>query len=96
MIALPAYGRVEMTVRTPRLVKVSFSCLLCGLDTQSIEIRIDKLTRAAVRAAIAATESDVRPLWDSALTPHCPRCHGRLLLEFGTVPSWRQLEVAGT
>jgi len=83
-----------MTASTPRLVKVSFSCLMCGLDTPAIEIRLDRLTRGAVRRAIDATElPGVRPTWDSSLTPHCPRCRGRLLLELGSVPHWRQLEV---
>ena len=84
-----------MTVSTPRLVKVSFSCLMCGLDTPSVEIRIDKLSRAAVRRALDATEEQgFRPKWDTSLTPLCPRCHGRLLLELGSVPHWRQIEAA--
>jgi hypothetical protein len=83
-----------MTASRPRLVKVSFSCLMCGLDTPSVEIRIDELSRAAVRRALGAAGSGFRPLWDAMLTPHCPRCHGRLLLELGSVPIWRQHEAA--
>jgi hypothetical protein len=84
-----------MAASTPRLVKVSFSCLMCGLETPSIEIRIDALSRAAVRRALTAVElPGFRPLWDASLTPHCPRCRGRLLLELGSVSLWRQLEAA--
>jgi ribosomal protein S14 len=84
-----------MAASTPRLVKVSFSCLMCGLETPSIEIRIDELSRAAVRRALTMAElPGFRPLWDASLTPHCPRCRGRLLLELGSVSLWRQLEAA--
>jgi hypothetical protein len=83
-----------MTASTLRLATVSFSCLMCGLDTPSIEIRIDRLSRSAVRRALDKTESGFQPLWDASLTPHCPRCRGRLLLELGSVPAWRQQEVA--
>ena len=82
-----------MTTSTARLVKVSFSCLMCGLDTPNIEVRIDDLSRAAVRRALAGAVSDLAPIWDKSLIPHCPRCRGRLLLELGTVPSWREHEV---
>jgi hypothetical protein len=77
-----------------RLVRVSFSCLMCGLDTPNIEVRIDDLSRVAVRRALARAVSDFAPIWDDSLIPHCPRCRGRLLLEFGSVPSWREQQVA--
>ena len=83
-----------MVALTPRLVKVSFSCMMCGLDTPSIEIQIDELTRTAVRRAIDAAEPGLCPLWDASLVPHCPRCRGRMLLELDSVPVWRQLEAA--
>lgn len=88
--------RVEMKAPTARLVKVSFSCLMCGTETSAVEIRIDRLTRKAVREALATADlgGGFRPTWDATLTPHCPRCHGRLLLELGSVPAWRQLEAA--
>lgn len=82
-----------MTTPAPRLVKVSFSCLMCGLDTPEIEMRVDGLSRAAVRRALDAAGEVFRPLWDPSLVPHCPRCRGRLLLELHAVPLWRQLEV---
>jgi hypothetical protein len=77
-----------------RLVRVSFSCLMCGLDTPNIEVRIDDLSRVAVRRALAGAVSDFSPIWDDSLIPHCPRCRGRLLLEFGSVPSWREQQAA--
>lgn len=83
-----------MTMTSPRLVSVSFSCLMCGLDTQAIEIRVDALSRAAVRRALEARAPEFQPEWDEALTPHCPRCRGRLLLELRSVPAWRQREAA--
>jgi hypothetical protein len=83
-----------MTASIARLVRVSFSCLMCGLDTPNIEVRIDDLSRVAVRRALAATVSDFAPVWDDSLIPHCPRCRGRLLLEVGSVPSWREQQVA--
>ena len=77
-----------------RLVRVSFSCLMCGLDTPNIEVRIQDLSRLAVRRALAGTVSDFEPIWDDSLIPHCPRCRGRLLLEFGSVASRREQQVA--
>jgi hypothetical protein len=67
---------------------------MCGLDTPNIEVRIEDLSRVAVRRALASAVSDFAPIWDDALIPHCPRCRGRLLLEFGSVPSWRERQVA--
>jgi hypothetical protein len=83
-----------MTASTARLVRVCFSCLMCGLDTPNIEVRIDDLSRVAVCRALAAAVSDLVPIWDESLIPHCPRCRGRLLLEFGSVPSWREQQAA--
>jgi len=83
-----------MTRSTSRLAKVSFSCLMCGLDTPNVEIRIDALTRDAVRRALDGTDAAWRPIWDGSLIPHCPRCRGRMLLELGSVPIWRQVEAA--
>jgi len=83
-----------MTASTTRLVRVSFSCLMCGLDTPNVEVRIEDLSRVSVRRALARAVSDFAPIWDDVLIPHCPRCRGRLLLEFSSVPSWRELETA--
>jgi len=85
-----------MKASTARLVKVSFSCLMCGIETGTVEIRIDRLTRKAVREGLASIDlgGGFRPTWDATGIPHCPRCHGRLLLELGSVPIWRQLEAA--
>lgn len=84
-----------MKASTARLVKVSFSCLMCGLETTTVEIRVERLTRRAVREALATADlNGFRPTWDATLIPHCPRCHGRLLLELGAVPAWRQDEAA--
>jgi len=85
-----------MKVATARLVTVSFGCLMCGTESGTVEIYIDRLTRKAVRAALAAVDLRVgfRPTWDATGSPHCPRCHGRLLLEMGTVPISRELEAA--
>lgn len=83
-----------MTATKERLVRVCFSCLMCGLDTPNIEVRIDDLSRVAVRRALAGVVSDLAPIWDESLIPHCPRCRGRLLLELGSVPSWREQQAA--
>ena len=83
-----------MTAPTARLVRVSFSCLMCGMDTPNIEVQIDDLSRVAVRRALAGAVSELAPIWDESLIPHCPRCRGRLLLELGSVPSWREQQVA--
>lgn len=83
-----------MTATTERLVRVCFSCLMCGLDTPNIEVRIDDLSRVAVRRALAGVASDLAPIWDKSLIPHCPRCRGRLLLELASVPSWREQQAA--
>lgn len=84
-----------MTASTARLVKISFSCLMCGLETSTVEIAVDRLTRKAVRQALATADlGSFRPTWDATLIPHCPRCHGRLLLELGAVPASRQHEAA--
>jgi hypothetical protein len=85
---------LAMTASTVRLVRVCFSCLMCGLDTPNLEVRIDDLSRVAVRRALAGVVSDLAPIWDESLIPHCPRCRGRLLLEFGSVPSWREQQAA--
>jgi len=85
---------LAMGASDPRLVRLSFSCLMCGLDTPNIEVRIDDLSRVAVRRALAGAVSDFEPIWDDSLIPHCPRCRGRLLLEFGSVPSWREQQAA--
>src|ERR1041385_187837 len=65
---------LAMTASTVRLVRVCFSCLMCGLDTPNIEVRIDDLSRVAVRRALAGVVSDLGPIWAESLIPHCPRC----------------------
>ncbi len=62
---------------------ISLDCLLCGHQTAKVRLPIARLTRTALRAALAAEAPETQPRWNAKLEPLCPapRCPGRLILD---------------
>ena len=77
-----------------RDARVSFSCLMCGFDVPEVTVKLERLSRAALRDALAAAPEGARPDWDVHLLPRCPKCHGRLIIDLAPVRVWRNTDLS--
>ena len=60
-------------------IPVYFSCLMCGLETDTVRLGSPSRRHDLVQAAFEKA-AEPRPRWDASHVPHCPHCGGRLLL----------------
>lgn len=63
--------------RTMRSICVIVSCMMCGLETDTVQLGSPSRRSDLIHAAFkSAAEPRLRP--DGQPAPHCPRCGGRL------------------
>jgi hypothetical protein len=77
-----------------RDARVSLSCLMCGFDVPEVTVTLERLSRAALRDALATAPEGARPEWDAHLLPRCPKCHGRLVVDLVPVRVWRNTDLS--